>query len=282
MSLFAKIMVVVNFILAVVFLSAAGTFLGAMDNWKIKHEAEKAAHETTRTTLNDQVKARDGQIVELGVRAGEAEKGEAAAQAAQATQQESLKTLNEKNTNLQEQLEKLANTHQTVVDNNSKLQNEKAELQDQLNQARADTREARDNLDTANGTIAGLNQQLSDAQGSLSAQEKANAMQAEKIDMQGTALMVYEKTFGPLPDAITMEDVNGAVQAVDNEMDIYVISVGSKDKVKVGYEFTVHRGNDYVSTIVVDSVFPQHASCHTKKGMKKLDIKSGDKVATHL
>ena len=79
-----------------------------------------------------------------------------------------------------------------------------------------------------------------------------------------------------------MKAVEGRVQAVDNAMDIFVISVGSKDDVKVGYEFTVYRGNKYVSTIVVDEVFPNHAACKTKAGLKKLDVKEGDEVATRL
>ena len=60
------------------------------------------------------------------------------------------------------------------------------------------------------------------------------------------------------------------------------ISVGTNDKVQVGYEFTVFRGSEYVSTIVIDTVFANYASGMTKAGTKKRDVQAGDEVATRL
>lgn len=282
MSLFAKIMVVVNFILAVMFLSAAGTFLGAMNKYKDMHQTEKDAHESTRVSLKEQVDQRQTQLDTSKEMGRQHEVARASAEAAQATQSESLKTLNEKNNQLEAALTKLAATYQTMVETNTKLESEKGELQDQVNTARADKRTALDDLNTANGTIAGLNQQVGDLEAANAAGQKANAAQAEEIDAKSTALALYAKVYGGLPTGVTALAVDGQVQAVDNAMDIYVISIGKTDKVAVGFEFVVYRGNDYVSTIVVDQVFAQHASCKTKSGMKKRDIQAGDKVSTRL
>ena len=282
MSLFAKIMVVVNFILAVVFLSAAGTFLGAMNKYKDMHKAEQMARATEVEALNTQVTQRQKDLEASKEMGRQHEVARAGAESAQATQAESLKTLNEKNNMLEAALNKLAATYQTMVDTNTKLEAEKGALQDQVNTARADKRTALDDLNTANGTIAGLNQEKSDLEAALAAGQKASVVAAEKLDAAGTVIELYKSKYGGVGDIVSVEPVDGQVQAVDNAMDIYVISIGSKDKVTVGYEFVVYRGNDYVSTIVVDQVFAQHASCKTKSGMKKRDIQAGDKVSTRL
>jgi hypothetical protein len=280
MSLFAKIMVVLNFILAVVFLASAGTFLGAMDNWKQQHANLKSSTDTTIKEKDGTISSLDGQLAQMRQAKEAAEKSKALAEQAQASLQESNETLNRNNAELRGSLKQLSDTHQSVVDANNRLQSEKAELSNKLETAQGDKRDALDQVDTANQRIAQLEGELRDATANLAAQEKANVSQAEKIDALTTSLRLYEKTFGALPEAIQMVPVNGKVQSVDNAMDIFVISVGAKDKVAVGYEFTVSRGNDYVSTIVVDTVYPNHAACRTKQGMKKSDVQPGDNVAT--
>jgi hypothetical protein len=65
-------------------------------------------------------------------------------------------------------------------------------------------------------------------------------------------------------------------------VDVYILSVGSKDGVKEGYEFTVYRGNEYVATVVVDHAYPNYSAAHTKPGTKKRDAQPGDEAATRL
>lgn len=282
MSLFAKIMVVVNLILAVVFLSAAGTFLGAQENWKTQHSTLKTSLEDTIAKKDDQIKAADARADALALNLAEMEKAKVAAETQLASDQASMRNLNEANGQLREAIERLSNTYQTVQDANTRLEGEKANLNEKLNAAQSDARDARSETDTANGTIAQQAQQIADLEKQVASLEMQATANAETIDAQKTTLALYQATYGDLPAGLTPIDVAGRIQAVDNEMDIFVISVGERDKVAVGHEFTVYRGNDYVSTIVVDQVFPNSASCHTKKGMKKSDVKAGDEVATRL
>ena len=281
MSLFAKIMVVVNFVLAVCFLAAAGTYLGAMDDFKGRWTKEQASHETSRSELGDQIKAADSANDALKDEKATLETGKAAADSLVATLQNSNKTLEERITQLAAATTKLGDTYQTLQNANDRLQTEKQNLQNQVNTAASDARDSRAATATANQTIKQFEQQLADSETALAAQQVANGDQAEKIDRMATHIAMYQDRYGEL-GAVAQAKVDGAVQAVDNEMDIFVISVGSKDKVEVGYTFTVYRGNNYVSTIVVDEVFPNHASCHTKQGMKKSSVKAGDQISTRL
>ena len=59
MSMFAKIMVIVNFILAVAFLAAAGTLLGAAEDYKGRFEKLQASSAADLKTKDEQITASD-------------------------------------------------------------------------------------------------------------------------------------------------------------------------------------------------------------------------------
>src|SRR5688572_17356718 len=86
MSLFAKIMVIVNFILAVAFLAAAGTLLGAAEDYKGKYQAALELAGTEKAALKLQVD-------EWQARAGERQKTIGDLQAQKATAESALATL---------------------------------------------------------------------------------------------------------------------------------------------------------------------------------------------
>src|ERR1700733_9306487 len=93
MSLFARIMVVVNFILAVAFLAAAGTLLGAAEDYKAKYETSKTALEKEVDLQKQLVNDRDAKLVAASGRQSAAESSAASANA-------SLKTLQSTNDQL--------------------------------------------------------------------------------------------------------------------------------------------------------------------------------------
>ena len=98
----------------------------------------------------------------------------------------------------------------------------------------------------------------------------------------GTTIAMYKKEYGELSGGPMMKPLNAVVQAVDNANDIYILSVGSADEVEEGWEFTVYRDGEYIATVVVDKVFKNHASAHTKSGLKRKDAQAGDSASTSL
>jgi septal ring factor EnvC (AmiA/AmiB activator) len=282
MSLFAKIMVVVNFILAVAFLAAAGTLLGAAEDYKGKYEAYKKVAEGEKADLNNQVTSEANRAKEAGARFSESEKSKAAAEAQLKNFQDSNTQLNAANAQTRASLDKLAGAQ-------TDLQGRLADLNTQLDKVRGDlstsegSRKETDGKNKAQADeIARLTQDKETAEKALAAAAAEQKSLEEKLDSAVTLNARYKKEKGPLSGGVSMDDVKGVVQAVDNKVDIYVISVGAKDKVQVGYEFTVYRGAEYVSTIVIDKVFPNYASGTTKPGTKKRDVMAGDECATRL
>jgi hypothetical protein len=69
---------------------------------------------------------------------------------------------------------------------------------------------------------------------------------------------------------------------VDTDLNIVLLSVGSADGVKVGYEFTVYRGSEYVAKVVVEKVGSDWCSGYSKKGLEKTPIRVGDQATTRF
>lgn len=282
MSLFAKIMVVVNLILAVVFLSSAGTVLNAMESWKAKHGRDTQALTAER---DDLARQRDSQIQQKETAIGAAAAAEQRATGAESkldVLQNSADAVMAHNAKLEEQLQTLVNTQQDLQTKNSELQGIIENLRGELARAEGEKRDANSQVETLQQSVARLEQELSDTGAALASQEMANKAQSEQIDAQNTTIAMYNKHFGPLPGGVAMKPLDAVVQAVDNANDIYILSVGSKDGVQEGYEFTVHRNGEYIATVVVDKVFANHASAKTKDGLKRKDAQAGDGASTIL
>ena len=282
MSMFAKIMVVVNLILAVIFLAAAGTLHGAAESWKARHEKLAEAAKKEKGDLEAVVKQKESDVSA----AREAQKSSSdRAIAAEAVQ----KNLNEGNANLKTEIDRVKAENERLVANGGDLaktvqdlNGRNKELSDQIATATAEKRAAQDENATLKENLARETTRADDAEKNVAAGEAKNAKLSDDNDRIGTELAAYKKYYPALPGAGAMAAVTGVVSAASAKDDVYVISVGSKDKVEVGYEFTVFRGNEYVSTIVVDAVYPTYSAGRTKPGMKKSDVRPGDSVTTKL
>jgi predicted RNase H-like nuclease (RuvC/YqgF family) len=282
MSMVAKILIVLNLILAVAVMGAAGAYLQSAENWKNTPEANDSKLKAEIVTLNDRVKkeqeSRD-----------EANRGKAAAMQAQSAAEAQVRTLQDNNSVLVKQINDITASLEGINQKMKDLQgnldaartaNEK--LTGEKSQAEADKRAALDAQAKAETEQKRLSNEVASLTSSLDATQKDKVMLADNLEAANTHLEMYKKKFGPLSGETT--PVKGQILAADSAMDIYLISVGTKDGVKIADELTVFRGDAFVAVVVVDQVFDNKASVVVKKlagkPMKKGDIKTGDKVAT--
>jgi hypothetical protein len=76
--------------------------------------------------------------------------------------------------------------------------------------------------------------------------------------------------------------IDGRVVGVSTKLPLLVISVGEEDGVKVGFEFTIYRGNTYVGKMVVEKVYPHQAVGRWIQEKTKDKILPGDSVTTKI
>ena len=283
MSTFAKILVVVNLVLAGGFLASASSFLGDQDQWRSKHdtvrqsltedvERERAKSETERNraeTLTRQVQdARDAQNraeASFNVYKGQAEV--LATELAQTSAQlgRATSALNEATQTIQAQSQLI-----------NGLQTERGALVEA-------TRTAQSQKDDALRTVNQLQVQVENYQ----ANKQQNEARIEELNNQVRGLQLTVETVGRrFPQAaaeLALEQPSlppGQVLDMDNDAGLAVISYGREDGVKPGHKFTVYRGSAYVGTLVITDAEARQSVGSVVRDLSKGPIQRGDRVSS--
>lgn len=280
----AKILIVLNLILAVAVMGAAGAYLQSAENWKKSHEEAEVKNKIERDTLNERLTKTQVSLDDAGRAKATALQMQAAAEASNRTLTENSALLSKQ---LSDQAGSLAGIDAKMKDLQGNLDaartaNEK--LTGEKTQAEADKRAALDAQAKAETEQKRLNAENANLSSMLDATQKDKAALADSLEAANTHLHMYQAKYGSISGETV--SVKGQILAADSAMDIYLISVGTKDGVKLADELTVFRGDAFVAVVVVDQVFENKAAVIVKKvngkPMKKSDIKTGDKVATAL
>jgi outer membrane murein-binding lipoprotein Lpp len=282
MSVVAKILVVLNLVLAIVFLGAAATFLGAQESWKVKYEEYEV--ETTKkidtiTAARDLANKRYNDArVEAANAAGEKDK---AVEVQRRIEGENEKITNEHN-DLLGKYDKLSQAQKDLVATNEKLTNDIKALTSQKDEAiaaKAEAVKAMNDAVTEQRRLKALGDEKDDT---IAALEKKITDLGEMIEGLNLKLAAYKDRIGDLPDMIGMEPIKAKVTSVSAQYNIVMLSVGRDDHVKPGYEFTIYRGNEYVGKVVIDRVEKDYCSGQSKKELEKSPIQAGDDATTRF
>jgi hypothetical protein len=108
------------------------------------------------------------------------------------------------------------------------------------------------------------------------AAEHKRQIAIDDVELKGAALNWKEHVAPPPRAGDPPGTIRGVVQACDNDVEIVIVTAGTRDGVNVGSEFAVTRAGEPVATIVIDKVFPNYASGTFKPGTPKTPIQSGD------
>jgi hypothetical protein len=276
---------VLNLVLAVAVMGAAGAYLNSAENWKKQYNDSKQTLEKEIAELRDRNSKTQSNLDEANRKA-------AAAITAKDTAEVAAKQAADQNAVLQKKLDDLvvssgatAATIATLEGGLRQAREQNEKLLGEKNTADGERRAALEAKNNAETEQKRLQNELDNATAMLESAAKAKAELAERNEALNTENNMWREKY---PGGITPASapVKGMVLAADSKSDIYLVSVGEKDQVRVGDELTVYRGDQFVAVVVVDKVFPDKASVITKreggKPLKKdgMDIRQGDKVAT--
>jgi hypothetical protein len=282
MSMVAKILIVLNLILAVAVMGAAGAYLQSAENWKKNYDDSKSAFDNYKKDAEDRYQ-------KLSATNDENKRSRDAAVTEKTAFEAQAKTLSENNALLQKKLSDYINTLTSMearlkdlqqnLDNARQSGERLAAERRTADEERQKALEAQNNAETEQKR---LQNELEKTGAMLAEAQKNGVAMAENLDKASAELAMYREKHGPLGTVAAV--VNGQILAADPSLDLYLISVGSKDGVKVSDVLTVYRGDKFVAQVVVDKVFEDKASVYVQRldgsPMKTGDIKQGDKVRT--
>jgi SMC interacting uncharacterized protein involved in chromosome segregation len=280
MSVVAKILIVLNLVLAVAFLSGAASFLGQKENYKKQLAELKEATDQEIATLTDQRDANEQryrvQLQEANNHKNDRDTAISKFEQAEADMQQFQENYNR----LQADHKRLSETYKQALSINDQLRNDKNNLINEKDAALTEKREAIEKMNSAETEQKRLENELANSQDVIAGLEKQVTAQAKEIESAGVMLQAYKDKFGTITEWIDVPALAAKVSGVNAEHNIVILSIGRDDNVKPGYEFTIYRGNKYIGKVIVDDVQKDHCSGYSKKELQAGDIAVGDDART--
>ena len=127
--------------------------------------------------------------------------------------------------------------------------------------------------------------ELVEAENEMMQLAKNNAEMVRRITLLSTQLEKYVSRYGADPEISANTSgvsINGKVLQVEPKLDLVILSVGGKDKVQRGMEFVISRGNNYITKVRVANVYDEMCSAKILEGMtsKGESVKISDSAST--
>lgn len=288
MSALSKVFVILNLILSIVFATFVTYYFKHAENWHQKHETVVAEKKAMETDLNDKIATANKAIdslkgdvnalketvndrnVEL-----ERERGENTKLNAEVLR---LNDQNREQTNaIERQTAQLARKDDEIRQLGSEIEHNRQAKEDAVRKMEQ-AADAAHEWELQCNEKADLLRDLREHMLELSKELDQNKMVLQEMAHQGIPIEKFLVEATPLIEG----RVTGVLQGV------VMISVGSDDGVRQGYEFTVFRDDKYLCKIRVDKVFQDEAAGEVvtdslpPEASGKIEVKVNDHVSTRL
>ena len=279
MNTVAKILIVVNLVLAGGFLASAATFLEKQDLWKDQYTdkvAEMQAVIDVKDAKITDLDSKYAQVTEQS-RVMQEQLGKATQEASDARQQadllkEAFNSASQQLTNATAALEKAQDT----INSNRQLIDSLQQERSALATSKAAALEAKE------AAVRNLAEKELQFENLMAAKQTLEARVEElRNKLRGaqlTAETAVSKLGGGADVPMDQPHHMGQILTVDNGANVAVISLGSEDGVRPGFRYTVSRGNQYVGLIEITDVQARQSAGRSIKNLQKSNIQSGDRV----
>lgn len=270
MSALAKVFVVFVFVLSVAFFGTSATLFKIRLDWKKAYESVKdesaKEFELLRTRIGDLAKevdektrtidTKDSALLKIG--------------AEMKTMSSSLAEEKNKVEIARSQMDAAQKTSEGLAKTVEAVSQEKQALAQQLETVRGELTAAQDLARTATEERQHVVIDLNTVQ--IELHDARKALQTATDENAGYAMLLqaYREKYGELADLGPR--IDALIKNVDNEQGLVVLSVGEEDKVQVGREFTIYRGDSFVAMVKVIRLFPNLS------GARVTWLKDGDQI----
>jgi hypothetical protein len=283
MSVLARVFVILNFVLAIVYLSVAATLYHHKFDWRMQFKKIQFDYVEMKTFYRTQLRSR-GEIISSYKNYLEMKE-----------QQVQLLELAMQNiaSDLEVALVHEATVKQdlvTVLNQHTKalmILSEKDNIIEEITNARDNFHTqftiALKEKDTAENQVAALTRVVTDQHRDLAVLRKHNAsVKRERNDLrlQIDALRRYGIPVEMLVKRMAMPRIDAVVTAYKEPVRLVVLNVGSEHGVQTGFYFTIFDEGNFVAQVEVEKVMPR--LCGTRVIFSTSDIREGMAATTRL
>lgn len=282
MSTLTKILIVIIFIMSLIYLGVTATLFSARIDYKNKFESEQKQHEEDKKKDEKEIGRLEGVVNTKNIKINELE-SKLDLTYNELTQTYSAKIdLDKRFTDLLNDFNRLQVQWEELTNNLNEQIRKSSELQTLLDEHRKRKEESEKDRDIIQARLIETEDKLVKAEKNLLELENQYVKMAKDLNYAQTELAFYRKRVPLLKPIGPVEPIDGKVLAVSDKYDLVVISVGKKDKVEVGTEFTVYRADKFIGKIRVEKVDYEWSSAMSLKEFMADRVQVGDNISTQV
>jgi myosin heavy subunit len=285
MSPIARILIILNLVLAAAFVGWAANALSANADFKSKYDTEVKAHTTAKTTLDAELsKVRS----ELRVAQESSNTFMQARDAAVADKDRTKADLDQeisRNAKFEADLNKIAATLSEIEASKAKLQADKDRAVESRTEAEKAAATAGAAQRTAEEKLGEVESQLAAASNQVADLEMAKtSLEKEKASVETQLASLIDLTGVKVGDIAAMPKIDARVLDVNTSIKpgLVSINVGEAAGVKRGYTFEIFDGKAYKGQVRIEFVHPNLSSGVIVRQVKDQAIRQGDGASTRL
>jgi uncharacterized protein len=282
----SKVFVVLNLLFAVVFCAFTLTLYSKRVNWKEQFKQEVYVHEEDNKENERKITDLKTKNTQLAHETAEAKRDrrEAYEKAAEAEQ----KAFSEQDKRLQaESNAQLLTNRIQVKDEELRRRYEQIDRMHRIVTTQQKALEvAKANALNSTHQRMEIENELNNSRAQLVAIQKEKARLEKDLHHNSWVLNQLARHGVNIRQVLDIEQVQpeaaieGKVMAVRKDVNIVMLSVGSDDKVKPGYRFTVFSDDQFVGKVEVEQVFSDMCAARILRDWTKGEVKEGFDVAT--
>ena len=282
MSTLAKVFVIINLVLTIVFITLAGTLFHYHKDWRTAFNVLRDAHYKRVRNYDQKVKSLDGDIAAKVDYIRSKEDEIRLKDSSLDKLREDLMSLRSGLSLKRQEFQLLLSEHHKVVDQIDSKDLRIRDLSSENDQVKSEREVALKDKEIAEFQVARLTQIKNDLEGDLSDVRKDfHSARVKREDLQGILDQLQE--YGVDWRTLVVEEVppptiNGKVTAVKPDEKLVILSVGSNEETEAGHNFTIFRGNQYVAQVVVEKVTPTWSGARILN--QQMEVREGDEAST--
>ncbi len=283
MSNIAKIFIVINFVLSILFLGFAATLLSQKWDYRQMYLETSYRHELQKQRLEENLRESANRLKSLNETIVEAKK------TTKETKEENIR-LSKENDELKRKNQEYSTTLASIGADIREINNRLDKKEDQItalesakNEQQKIAEEAKKAKEEAQDEQQRMEIQLSNLNGELADKEKQLQLAGKELLEARQIIRAVREAGINIPSLFKKsKPLDGTIIAVSNEVPLVMISLGTDEGVEKGYQFTVYRGSQFIGQIVVEEVYKDMSAARVVKQMTVKSVQKGDSITTRI
>ncbi len=287
MSLLAKVLIVIQTVLVMVYLGMTASLYQHRRDWRTSYMKLKGRYSQAVSRSQKEIEALRSFVKAKNelVSAKEREVRQIKTQLDQGLQMAQRYTNlyqaeSDKLKQLLDRHGRLADDLKVALEKNASLNSMNDDLSEKL--GTATTRR-----ETAEGQVARLTNLVTELEADIATLRETYADTRKKLREKELLIAMVENAGVNIPQLVPgppVPAIDGTVVAVKSDISppLVLLSVGSDDQVEQGFHFSIYRNDTFVGKVVVERVLADSAGCRVLFTADGQSINAGDSAATRL